>query len=120
MRCYSKLFLEHGNDFVFGPGRVELLQGVKNMGSLHKAAAKMGMSYRWAWGRIKDAETALGVPLLGQDPAQGGRSKSLTPQALTLLAWYETTEQAVQRALQECSLSAPDFLRGELLENAAK
>ena len=117
MRWHSKLFLEQDNELVFGPGRVELLRAVRDLGSLRKAAAHLGMSYRWAWGRLKDAEMSLGVPLLETAPAQqSGRSKRLSPQALALLAWYATAEQAVQRALLDCSQSAPDFLRNKLKE----
>ena len=46
MKAVTKLFFfdEEGNKF-FGEGPCRLLQGIKETGSLHAAAAEMGMAY---------------------------------------------------------------------------
>lgn len=109
MNLSAKLFLENNGNYVLGPGRLELLRSVAELGSLRKAAQKLGMSYRWAWGRLKDSEKSLGVSLLTGD--SGGKGKVLTPAALELLGWFERTENALAALLAEADASSPDFLK---------
>lgn len=107
----AKIFLRTHEEYVFGPGRRELLAAVEELGSLRKAAQKLGMSYRWAWGRLKKAEEELGVPLLSRtDEPVGGKPKVLTPQARELLAWYGAMEDSVRAALSEADKKRPSFL----------
>ena len=111
MKPSAKLFLEHEDTYVFGPGRVELLVAVKELGSLHKAAQKLGMSYRWAWGRINKAEKDLGVSLLGRTgPNVSGRPKVLTEEAHALLAWYAEADAKLHKVLSEVAASLPPFV----------
>ena len=112
MNLSFKLFLEEENRYILGPGRVELLRAVEELGSLRKAAQKLGMSYRWAWGRLRDVEKALGVPLLesGESAARGA-AKTLTPQARELLAWYSGLEKDIAAALDKGAAAWPVFLR---------
>jgi molybdate transport system regulatory protein len=72
---------------VFGPGRLMLLRHVKELGSLNKAAGKMGMSYRAAWGKIKATEEALGRSLLHR--SRGRRGFSLTPEAEDIMQAFD-------------------------------
>jgi molybdate transport system regulatory protein len=64
MHFEYKIWLEIGNKAVFGIGLFQLLSLVKQTGSLHKAAQKLKMSYRAAWGKIRTSEEILGVELL--------------------------------------------------------
>ena len=113
MHLSFKLFLEDEGRYVLGPGRVELLRLVEELGSLRKAAQKQGMSYRWAWGRLKDAEKALGIELLTQTGIPGeGKAKVLTPEARELLAWLAATERGLDQALEQALSGRPAFLAG--------
>ena len=67
-----------------GNGMIRLLLEVRNLGSLKKAAESLHMPYRGAWGRIKKAEEALGIPLL-ESSRQRQKGVELTPSALNLL-----------------------------------
>lgn len=59
------LWLENEKgQFFFGMGRYVLLEQVNECGSLKQAAETLGMSYRAAWGKMKQAETMLGAPLI--------------------------------------------------------
>ena len=111
MRLAVKIFLEHGNDFVMGPGRLELLKTVRELGSLRKAAQKLGMSYRWAWGRLNNAEQELGRPLLvrTEEPV-GGRPMVLTPEAIELIDWFSEVEKNLRKALRNADKTMPEFL----------
>lgn len=106
-----KLFLEDYGKYVFGPGRAELLRAVDALGSLNKAAQKQGMSYRWAWGRIREAEKALGVKLLMTDKELGkGNTKILTPEARELLEWFTALEKEMRSLAEEAQAKMPSCL----------
>ena len=116
MKLVAKIFLKDRQNLVFGPGRMELLKATEALGSLHKAAQAMGMSYRWAWGRLKNAEKALGVPLLTQEGAPGrGKAKILSDEAHELLEWYSEMEKKAEDLLLESSRKCPGFLKMEQL-----
>lgn len=59
-----KLWLELDGRRVFCSGVCQILQEIDQSGSIKEAAAAIGRSYRFVWGRLKDAETALGQPLV--------------------------------------------------------
>ena len=84
-----KVWLEAGGRYAFGFGISEILQAVERAGSIKQAAADLGKSYRHVWGRIKEAEAALGRPLV--ESQVGGRDvqrTSLTPEARRLVAAF--------------------------------
>ena len=77
-----KVWLEVGGSYAFGLGICEILEAVDRAGAIKQAAADLGKSYRYVWGRIKAAERALGEPLVrtqvgGKDPQRS----ALTPAA---------------------------------------
>ncbi len=83
-----------------------LLLGIRNKGSLKAAADDAGISYRKAWGDLKEAESMLGYELT--DKTRGGKEGGqsvLTPAALKLLeaftALQEKLDDAVEEAYQE-------------------
>jgi len=112
MNLLVKLFLEDQNRYVLGPGRVELLRSLEELGSLRKAAQKLGMSYRWAWGRLKDLEEALNIPLLAYKPESGGKAKALTAEARELLIWYNAVEKEMETVFAKALTKCPGFLKG--------
>jgi molybdate transport system regulatory protein len=98
-RC--KVWVEkHG--VVFGAGLLGLLDGVALHGSLARAAAEMGMSYRAAWGRLRRFESVWGIPLVRtRRGGSGGGGTSLTPEAERLMAQYRRWQEEVEEAIQE-------------------
>lgn len=114
MKISAKVFLEDSHSYVLGPGRLALLRMTDELGSLHKAALAMGMSYRWAWGRIRDSEKALGVPLLTQEgDGRRGKPKVLSAEARELLEWYAEMETSISSVLQASADQRPEFLKLE-------
>jgi molybdate transport system regulatory protein len=59
-----KVWLEAEGAYAFGFGLAEILQAVDQAGSIKQAASNLGKSYRYVWGRIKEAEEALGQQLV--------------------------------------------------------
>jgi molybdate transport repressor ModE-like protein len=77
-----KIWLETEGHYAFGFGINEILQAVDRAGSIKQAASDLGKSYRYVWGRIKQAEQALGQPLVqAQVGGKGTHRSFLTPAA---------------------------------------
>ena len=89
-----KVWLEKDGRYVFGHGLSEILKSVEAAGSIKAAAASLGKSYRYVWGRIKKAEDSLGEPLVSTrvGGAEAGRS-SLTPLAARMVADYDALRE---------------------------
>jgi molybdate transport system regulatory protein len=82
-----KVWLEADDCYAFGYGLSLILQAVDQAGSIKQAAADLGLSYRYVWGRIKEAERALGRQLVETHVGGKGPQRSaLTPEARQLLA----------------------------------
>lgn len=114
MSLVIKLFVKKENAYAIGPGKIELLHSVQELGSLLKAAQKMGISYRWAWGRIKKTQEELGVPLLVRcDKGVSGRANSLTPEAKEIVHWYKKCEVNLNAILEEIQAGMPDVLKSK-------
>ena len=61
---------------------LQLLRAIQQTGSIAKAAAALGLSYRHAWGLLREVETSFGAALMDKGR---GRGTSLTPLAEKLL-----------------------------------
>lgn len=97
------LWFETSKGMLFGPGRFILLQNIVEYGSLNKAAQKLGMSYRAAWGKMKQTEEELGVPLLEKEEGHKGFKLSDLGQELVenyLQLMTEVEELALYRSRQ--------------------
>jgi molybdate transport system regulatory protein len=60
----AKFWLTLGPRTVFGDGKAKLLEAVDELGSLRAAALSMGMSYRYAWGLLRELDKAAGFAFL--------------------------------------------------------
>jgi molybdate transport system regulatory protein len=90
------LWLETEKGVFFGLGRQRLLECIRSGLSLKAAADHLGMSYRAAWGKIKQTEKVLGITLI--EKKGGNRSGyKLTPAGEMLTTrfeqWYAEVEQ---------------------------
>jgi molybdate transport repressor ModE-like protein len=84
-----KIWLEAGGCYAFGFGLSDILQAVDRAGSIKQAARDVGKSYRHVWGRIKEAERALGEPLVeSQVGGAGSQRSALTPRGRRLVEQF--------------------------------
>ena len=60
----AKFWLTLGPRTLFGDGKAKLLEAVDELGSLRSAAQSMGMSYRHAWGLLRELDKAAGFAFL--------------------------------------------------------
>jgi molybdate transport system regulatory protein len=59
-----KVWLETDGRYGFCNGMCQMLQAVERTGSIKQAASELGRSYRYVWGRIKNAEEVFGRQLV--------------------------------------------------------
>jgi len=108
----AKLFVSlAGHEGVFGEGKWQLLTAVKVHGSISKAAAALGRSYRKAWGDIKRAELLLGRPLVVR--TRGGQHGGLsvpTEYCEELLTAWEKYRRQVYASIEACYARHLDHL----------
>ena len=97
MEARVKLVLFAGDRF-FGPGICELLEHIRETGSIQAAAGRMKMSYTKAWRILNRAEAGMGVSLI--ERVAGGRnggSSSLTRAGARAVAAYRAMEARLAR-----------------------
>ncbi len=92
-----KLWVEKDGLLVFSDYRAELLEHIVRTGSISGGAERMGLSYRRAWGKIKEIEHNLGVRLVRSEVGgRGGGRTALTPEGEEFLACYRAFRAAAQ------------------------
>ena len=91
---------DHGEKF-FGEGPARLLRGVEAYGSLRSAAMSMEMAYTKALKLMKQAEAALGYPLITRTTGgKDGGGSVLTQEGKQWLFQYEAYRDACVKANQ--------------------
>jgi molybdate transport system regulatory protein len=88
MKPKLKVWVTFG-ELKFGDGRARLLEAIDEQGSLRKAAESFEMSYRNAWGYLRELERAAGFKFVERVPGGGPQSgMRLTEAARTFLRRY--------------------------------
>lgn len=100
-RLAGRLWLEGPTERFLGIGRLELLQHIQATGSISKAAAAMGMSYKRAWDLVHSMNTQAREPLvLTQTGGSRGGGALLTPTGLAALTAFAEVQQRFQAFLE--------------------
>lgn len=98
-RIEIQLRINFGPARAIGPGKIDLLERIAAEGSLARAAADLDMSYRRAWGLLRDLELAFRKPVAIRTvggPVGGGAE--LTPFARRLISAYRAAERVAASA----------------------
>lgn len=94
-----RLRLLFGAVAMLGPGKADLLQQIRDTGSISAAGRAMGMSYKRAWGLVEEMNAAFREPLVGSargGPQGGGAWLTATGEAV--LAHYRRLEVIAAKA----------------------
>jgi molybdate transport system regulatory protein len=85
-----KLWLEQEGEPILGKGGAEILEAIKEVESISKAAQKVEMSYRYVWNYLAKIEKNLGEPVVKtyKGGSRGGGGATLTPLGEKLLKEY--------------------------------
>jgi molybdate transport system regulatory protein len=88
-------------DVLLGPGRADLLEGIRDTGSIAAAGRRMSMSYKRAWSLIETMNSEFGADVVSgvKGGAHGGGSK-LTALGEELVTRYRSMEKATQAAIR--------------------
>lgn len=94
---YYDIFLKYGvwlenadGESILGDGKFDLISCIDELGSLKAAADKTGISYRKAWGNVKEAEEKLGFLLVEKHRGgKSGGSSVLTPEGKKIIEAYK-------------------------------
>jgi molybdate transport system regulatory protein len=87
-----------GNRPAVGPGKIALLEAIRDTGSISAAARKLGMSYRRAWMLVDDLNRRLAKPVVAAVPGgKSGGGTTLSPTGRKLITLYRGFERKALR-----------------------
>jgi molybdate transport repressor ModE-like protein len=87
------LRVDLGEDRAVGPGKIRLLEAIRDTGSITKAGIALGMSYRRAWLLVDDMNNCFREPVVAaQAGGTHGGGAALTPFGATLIDQYRAIE----------------------------
>ena len=95
MEPHAKLWVEKDGKLVLSDYRVRLLTLIDETGSLAEAAERMQLSYRRAWGKVREIEQNLGLKLVESAAGgAGGGGSRLTDDGKRLVGMYQRFQKA--------------------------
>jgi molybdate transport system regulatory protein len=95
------LRLDFGADRALGPGKVRLLEAIRDTGSISQGGRALGMSYRRAWLLVDDLNRCFRDTVIDTQPggAHGGGA-TLTAFGRELIRDYRAIEAAAAAAVE--------------------
>nr|WP_258002121.1 LysR family transcriptional regulator [Burkholderia sp. WAC0059] len=96
-----RMRIRYAGMIALGPGKVSLLEAVREHGSISAAARSLNMSYRRAWLLMDELNRALESPAtLSEHGGQSGGGSTLTPVGEEIVRLYRDIEA---RAAASCA-----------------
>jgi molybdate transport system regulatory protein len=121
-KLLCKLWLEYEGKPLLGKGGAQILEAIKEVKSISKAAEKVGMSYRYVWNYLAKIEKTMQEPVVQtyKGGKRGGGGAKLTKLGESLLKEYRRVEDYVGEVLGDeeyweavgLKISARNRLRG--------
>lgn len=107
----QKLWLERSDGrVVMSDYRLRLLELIAQSGSLAQAATALELSYRRAWGKVRELEENLGYRVVDSVVGgPGGGHTRLTPEGVELVGAYRRFQERARAAVDE--IFAEEFPR---------
>lgn len=106
-----KIRLHHHDNIAFGPGKADLLDAIKEQGSISAAGRSMGMSYKRAWDLVQTMNQSFKEPLV--TTSKGGSQKGgafVTPTGEKILQQYREAQAIADMATTEQLKTLSTFL----------
>jgi len=99
---------------ILGEGIIELLRQIEKTGSLVAASNIQEVSYRKAWGDIKNAEALLGVQLI--DRKRGGEcggTSTLTLDAKRIIEAWDKLHSKFDQSIEDMIIEFKKFIKSK-------
>ena len=96
----ARLRIVLGPDIAIGPGKADLLEGIRETGSIAAAGRRMSMSYKRAWLLVETMNRCFKSPLV--ETSRGGKVRggaTLTAHGEKVLAGYRRMEALTDKAV---------------------
>ncbi len=91
--------VDFGPERQLGPGKVRLLEAIRDNGSISRGAQQLGMSYRRAWLLVAAMNRCFRDPVVAaQSGGSRGGGAEVTPFGLALIGHYRALEAAAVSA----------------------
>jgi molybdate transport system regulatory protein len=104
-----RMRIRKGEVVALGPGKVELLEAVREHGSISAAARSLDMSYRRAWLLIDELNQSLKSPAtVSEQGGQSGGGCVLTPVGENIVRLYRDVEAQAEAA---CAKQIDELIR---------
>jgi len=78
-------------EIALGPGKADLLEAIRQTGSISRAAESLGMSYRRAWLLVETMNRCFSAPVVASGRWRG-KGAWLTPEGEEVLRLYRALE----------------------------
>jgi molybdate transport system regulatory protein len=89
-----RLRIDFGDENAVGPGKIALLERMRDTGSLSQAARELNMSYRRAWQLLESLNTSFREPvILTSVGGKGGGGSVVTELGEALIEAYRRLER---------------------------
>lgn len=114
-RVEYKIWLDDATgEGILGEGKIALLKQIEKTNSLVAAANELKVSYRKAWGDIKNAEKLLGIQLI--DRKRGGDcggTSTLTDDAKKIVEAWDKLHEKVDLAVEDIIVEFKKFIKNK-------
>ena len=102
--------LSRGAEIALGPGKADLLQAIRDAGTISGAARTLGMSYRRSWLLVSTMNRCFERPLVSTSSWRG-KGASLTREGERVLELYRTLDASSLQAAREPLAALEKLLR---------
>jgi molybdate transport system regulatory protein len=99
-RVLLRLYLS--DDHPLGPGKIQVLESIRDTGSISEAARGMKMSYRSAWLLVHSMNSLFRKPVVNTTlGGHGGGSATVTDFGADVIRRYRSMERATHRVIKK-------------------
>ena len=96
-----RIRIEFEGHHSLGPGKIQLLEAVGELGSISAAARSMEMSYRHAWEMLDDVNRCFREPIIETEAGgRAGGGARLTARGRELIDRYRSMQEKATAALE--------------------
>jgi molybdate transport system regulatory protein len=107
------LRVDLGEDRAVGPGKIRLLEAIRDTGSITRAGIALGMSYRRAWLLVDDMNNCFREPVVAaRAGGTHGGGAALTPFGTRLIEQYRAIEAEAHSATASLLLEMEAACKG--------